>query len=356
MAARRRTRASSRRASAGTRSWLVRPPTNRRHQKTAKRVKKRGFSNHAPAVGLGVSGLSVPATHNMRAVLMVAGAGAALAVLYRYRSRLMSTTATALKTRLVVKTADGIGLPCESEGPELAPLRVVAAHGLGSKDPSLKSHADDALRTVLLPALESVQCRAAFYTARGHGASDGWQGQGSQQMTWPHLAEDALAIADAHGPLPKFVAAGNSMGAATMLNLALKHPDRVAALILYRVPTIWEARTARRAELLGSAARLREERGASWPFYETLAGSAESNLPPRNDPCWDALRRRQMPILILAHGEDAVHPIASGAELAEMLGEKATLQVAANEAEASVAFPPLVSAWLKAIDDDVENW
>ena len=63
-----------------------------------------------------------------------------------------------------------------------------------------------------------------------------------------------------------------------------------------------------------------------------------------------------MPILILAHGEDAVHPIASGAELAEMLGEKATLQVAANEAEASVAFPPLVSAWLKAIDDDVENW
>ena len=63
-----------------------------------------------------------------------------------------------------------------------------------------------------------------------------------------------------------------------------------------------------------------------------------------------------MPILILAHGEDAVHPIASGAELSELLGASCTLQVAANEAEASVVFPSLVSAWLKAVDDDVGAW
>lgn len=291
-------------------------------------------------------------TRMRTATLMVASAGAAtiaLGLLWKLRQK-----ARQLNTKLV-RTPDGIALPYEITGPTSSPLRLVVGHGLGSSDPSAKSHASDASRDILLPVLDSVSMSASFFTARGHGESSGWEGKGTEQFHWRNLAKDVVAVAE-ELELPKFIAVGNSMGAATMLCLALQQPERVAALILYRPPTIFEARASRRSELIKKAEELRSAHGARWPYYETLVGSAECNLPPASDPCWQALRSRRLPVLILSHGEDAVHPIQSGVELAGLLGDSCTLQVAANEAEAQVCFPPLVRAFLQQVDNDVSCW
>ena len=147
-------------------------------------------------------------------------------------------------------------------------------------------------------------------------------------------------MADAHG-LERFVAAGNSMGAATALCAALDCSERIAALVLYRVPTIWEERTARtrqlqqKADALGGVAR------------DVLRGAAATNLPPRDDARWGRLRAT--PILILAHGEDNVHPVSS-AEALHALLPHAILHVASNQEAAEAAFPAKLASWLWSLD------
>ena len=242
---------------------------------------------------------------------------------------------------------DGVHLPVQLLGPEHASsLMLVVGHGLGGTDPARKSHHDDAVR-MILPALDAAACRAVFYTARGHGQSAGWQTLDDSQFSWSHLADDMLAVADAHG-LPRFVACGNSMGAATALTAALKEPERVQGLLLYRLPMLWEARTTRRAELLAKAAAL-----PSVVHRAVLRGSAGTNLPPQNDPAWDRLRAAQIPTLILCHGEDAVHPIASGEAIRDVL-PNSSLHVESDEARAAERFPDVVAAWLRGLRRDVE--
>lgn len=71
--------------------------------------------------------------------------------------------------------------------------------------------------------------RVALYDARGHGRS----GAASQpdQYTYPLLADDLLAVMDRLG-LERAVLAGASMGAHTLLNFALRNPDRVAGMVV----------------------------------------------------------------------------------------------------------------------------
>ena len=236
----------------------------------------------------------------------------------------------------LVAVSGGVRLPCEVEGPD-GPLALVVGHGLGSSDPSVKSHRHDAIRHIILPVLSQIGCRAAFYTARGHGDSLGWMGRGEEQFAWPRLAEDLLAVADATiGPGSRFVAAGNSMGAVTALCAALQQPHR-----LYRPPLLFEAREARRAALLSIA----EEHGPQWVGREVLRGSAATNLPPSTDPSWAQLRNLSVPTLILCHGDDCVHPLASGVKLQELLPHATLLQQPHLES-AEAAFPRELSRWL----------
>ena len=64
------------------------------------------------------------------------------------------------------------------------------------------------------------------YDTRGHGASDTPLGPYSFDM----LAADAIALFDALG-IEKAAFMGNSMGGATVLRLAMAHPDRVSHII-----------------------------------------------------------------------------------------------------------------------------
>src|SRR5579875_3769615 len=78
-------------------------------------------------------------------------------------------------------------------------------------------------------ALERSGHRVIKYDARAHGRSS--PAPVSDDYTYDLLAEDALAVLDDRG-VERAVLAGASMGAHTLLNLALRHPERVAGIVV----------------------------------------------------------------------------------------------------------------------------
>ena len=145
-------------------------------QLPATRARARSRSLRSLAVG---ASLTWPAMSTIRLLspLLVAGAVIIVRIIRRRRSALL---------------VNGVTLPFEIVGPSSGRVCVVVGHGLGSSDPSAKSHADDASRPVLVPAVEAAGVRAVWYTARGHGASTGWEGGDPAQFSWPALASDML--------------------------------------------------------------------------------------------------------------------------------------------------------------------
>ena len=133
------------------------------------------------------------------------------------------------------------------------------------------------------------------------------------------------------------------MGAASALVAALQRPERIAGLVLYRPPLLWQEREARTRQLEQAAHSLPESAQA---HKALLRGAARTNLPPVSDACWARLNDASVPILILCHGEDAVHPVSSGEALKQVL-PRATLLVEADQASAERAFPPALASWLR---------
>src|ERR671917_328541 len=115
---------------------------------------------------------------------------------------------------LSIQTDDGIALSGEEAG-EGVP--VVLLHGLTATR-----------RYVVMGsrALERGGHRVVAYDARGHGRSSPAPAYG-----YDALAADLLAVLDDRG-IGRAVLAGASMGAHTIVRLALDHGDRVAGMVL----------------------------------------------------------------------------------------------------------------------------
>ena len=77
--------------------------------------------------------------------------------------------------------------------------------------------------------LERSGHRVLQYDARAHGHSS--PAPSVDAYTYDLLGDDALAVLDARG-VERAVLAGASMGAHTLLNLALRRPDRVAGIVV----------------------------------------------------------------------------------------------------------------------------
>jgi pimeloyl-ACP methyl ester carboxylesterase len=77
--------------------------------------------------------------------------------------------------------------------------------------------------------LERAGHRVISYDARGHGASS--PAPSPDAYGYEELALDALAVLDAL-EVPRAVLAGASMGAQTLLRVALEHPDRVGGVVV----------------------------------------------------------------------------------------------------------------------------
>jgi cytochrome P450 len=191
-----------------------------------------------------------------------------------------------------------------------------------------------------LPGLQLVR-----YDARGHGRSA--PAREAADGAWHSLASDLLELAGALG-LERPVAGGASMGTATTLHAAVRAPGAFSALVLVVPPTAWETRKAQ-ADLYLAGAGLVEARGvegyvaAAREAFRTrpmpglteelqermlaelrarkaedlarmLRGAAASDLP---DPA--ALRRLDLPVLVIATRGDPGHPLSTAERLVELL-------------------------------------
>ncbi len=93
--------------------------------------------------------------------------------------------------------------------------------------------------------LERSGHRVIQYDARAHGRSSA--APTPADYTYDLLGEDAIAVLDALG-VRRAVFAGASMGAHTLLNVALRHPERVAGLVVI-TPAYSADRTREQARL-----------------------------------------------------------------------------------------------------------
>lgn len=136
---------------------------------------------------------------------------------------------------------------------------VLAADEAGEGPPVVLAHGLTATRRYVVMgsrALERAGHRVMAYDARGHGAS---APPPSGDYSYEALAGDLLAVLDDRG-LGRAVLAGASMGAHTLLRLAVDHPERVAGLVVITPAYVPEATTdpQRLAEWDRLAAGLRE--------------------------------------------------------------------------------------------------
>lgn len=212
-----------------------------------------------------------------------------------------------------------------------AGLPVVFQHGLGGDNRQVDENFPDCPDYRRL----TVECRG--------------QGQSTPGSVRPFsiamFAADIVAACDARG-IDRFVVGGISMGAAIALHIAIRHPDRVAGLVLARPAWLFEAAPAnmqpyaRVAELLRlyppAEAKAAFER---LPIADQLRREAPDNLASlltffdRRDPALTAdllseiahdgpgvtaaqVAGIEVPTLVIGHGVDHAHPLAHARELA----------------------------------------
>jgi pimeloyl-ACP methyl ester carboxylesterase len=231
---------------------------------------------------------------------------------------------SAMTERIVER--DGVRLAIEDAGPSDG-IPVVMLHGL------------TATRRYLVMgsrALERGGHRAIAYDARGHGRSSP-----APTYRYEDLAGDLLAVLDAL-ELPSAVLAGASMGAHTLLRVALEAPERVRGVVAI-TPAFdpstpadlerWDdlARGLRTGGIEGfvSAYRVEDEVPESWEGtvkivlrqrmaqHEHLDAVADAlQGVPRSQPfaSLDELAAIAVPTVVVASRDEADpgHPLAVG--------------------------------------------
>lgn len=254
----------------------------------------------------------------------------------------------------------GVELAWERAGD--GPL-LVWGHGLTSS----RSSEDDGV-IVDWPAVRR-RLDVVRYDARGHGESTFVDDPPAH--AWSELALDQLALADALG-IDRYVAGGASMGTATALHVAVRAPERIAALVLVIPPTAWESRAAQieQYETMASiidregveplivagaqtpppdpfadgdewqTRRAREMRAADpVRLAGLLRGAGHADLPPR-----DLVAEIAVPTLILAWSGDPGHPVSTAEELDRLIVDT-RLHIATTAAE--------LATWSERIADFV---
>src|SRR5215471_17348717 len=79
-------------------------------------------------------------------------------------------------------------------------------------------------------ALERAGHRLVTYDARGHGESD--PAPAGEGYGYPELVADLERVVAAEAGEGRFLLGGHSMGAHTAVAYALRHPERLAGLVL----------------------------------------------------------------------------------------------------------------------------
>ncbi len=229
---------------------------------------------------------------------------------------------------------------------------ALAGEEAGEGPPVLLLHGLTATRRYVVMGsklLERSGHRVLQYDARAHGHSS--PAPDPDAYAYDLLADDALAVLDARG-VGRAVLAGASMGAHTLLNLALRHPERVAGLVV--ITPAYSGDEAQERERLARWDRLAEglrdggvegfmaaygtPSGATPEFARTVLTVTRQRLSqhdhlhaladalqtlPRTQPfgALDELAAIAVPTAVVASGDEAdpEHPEALGTAYAEAI-------------------------------------
>lgn len=256
----------------------------------------------------------------------------------------------------------------------VGPAPVLSGEAAGEGMPIVLCHGLTATRRYVLHGsrlLERAGLRTIAYDARGHGESD--PAPAGEGYGYPRLVDDLeRVIAEQVGPERRFLLAGHSMGAHTVVAYALRHSeglgDRVAGLVVIgpvfrggEIPdsaySYWDglAEALERGgvdgfvEFIGAQAsvapafrdsilRFTRERMLGHEHLDAVLAALRET--PRSRPFEEIseLRAIEVPALVVASHDDADpgHPYRSAVAYAEAL-PRATL-VSEEEGESPLAW------------------
>ncbi|RHW23182.1 alpha/beta fold hydrolase [Pseudomonas jilinensis] len=216
------------------------------------------------------------------------------------------------------------------------------------------------------------QLRRIRYDARGHGQS--CAADTPEVCQWTQLATEMLRVAEQTCSSEPFALGGQSMGCATALHAALQQPQRVSHLVMALPPTAWDSRPhqvlryQKMIELLrrqGVAGLVKASRRfpplPTWLrnsrselaglMLDELAGFTQNNLinilqgaAASDLPSPAALQQLSIPALILAWGDDDIHPLSTAQGLARWLPNN-ELIIANSNADLQ-QWPALIDAFI----------
>lgn len=228
---------------------------------------------------------------------------------------------------------EGVRLAVEEAGPADG-TPIVLLHGLTATR-----------RYIVMgsKALERGGHRVIAYDARGHGRSSP-----AKPYCYEQLAQDLLAVMDASG-VERAVLAGASMGAHTLLRVALDAPERAAGIVAITPafdpgapPDLerWDelARGLRRDGIEGFVEAYRVEQQVPEAWVDTVRTVLRQRMAQHADllavadalqevPCsrpfesLDVLRAISVPTVVVADRDEADpgHPLAVGEAYAEAI-------------------------------------
>jgi len=261
----------------------------------------------------------------------------------------------------------------EPEPFELGPAPQLRGEAEGEGPPVVLCHGITATRRYVLHgsrALARAGHRVVTYDARGHGDSE--PAPAGEGYGYPRLVGDlervvAAQVDEGGANGGRFLLGGHSMGAHTAVAYALRHPERLAGLVVIGPTYMGEIKQSSLAYWNGLAAALEEDGIDGFLVYigerqgidprwreSVLRFTRERMLRQRNLPALvEALREvprsrpfdsleelgaLEVPALVVASNDDADpgHPYAAAAAYAEAL--PAAKLVSEEEGESPLAW------------------
>ncbi len=225
---------------------------------------------------------------------------------------------------------------------------VVFQHGLGGSEAQVAE---------LFP--DDAGLRRLTLECRGHSGSAPGP---AERLSMATFADDVLAFAR-RCDVPRFVAAGVSMGAALALRLAVRHPERVAALVLVRPAWLFDAAPGNMAPfaLVAELLRAHPPGQARDRFAASETGLALARAAPDNHASLLSFFDRHptgatvallariaadgpgvsateaaalaLPVLVIGNARDAVHPLTMARQLADAIPGAEFREVVAKAAD-----------------------
>ena len=262
-------------------------------------------------------------------------------------------------------SVDGCVLAYEDVG---TGMPVVWQHGLGAD----RQQPAEVFSTGVSARRITLECRA-------HGAS---QMGDPERLTIAQFADDLVALLD-HLHIEKAVFGGISLGAAISMRVAATRPSRVAGLILARpawvhqpAPVTMEPyllvaglltefgsehglRRFKETEALDAVAKVSPDNAASLCGFFTSPDPEKTiallSRIPKDGPglSRDEIASITAPTLIIANGEDYVHPLEYASQLQKLI-PGATLQIITSKTVDKVRYQSEVRSALGSFLQSLE--